>query len=106
MKPRCTATFSGGHTISHAISHATPSHQKAYTANNVETPPAGKNQCGSASTMKEHPHYVLQGKRMGRTAGHCGMRCKGISPGIFIIIIIIILLCYHSCICIDNQIIL
>ena len=34
---------------------------------------------------------------MGRTAGHCGMRCKGISPGIFIIIIIIILLCYHSC---------
>ena len=51
-------------------------------------PPAGENQCGSASTVKEHPHYVLQGKRMGRTAGHCGMRCKGISPGIFIIIII------------------
>ena len=32
---------------------------------------------GSASTVKEHPHYALQGRKMGLTAGHCGMRCSG-----------------------------
>ena len=75
MKPRCTATFSGGHTVSLTRHTITPE-SSAYTANNVETLPAGENQCGSASTVKEHPHYVLQGKRMGRTAG---MRCKDIT---------------------------
>ena len=45
---------------------------------------------GSASTVKEHAHHALQGRRMGLTAGHCDIRCiyRGISPIIVLIAIV------------------